>query len=249
MLSRKLPSSPLALPLLGHVRIFMRPSAACPTNGPLVEDCFTKNDIVFSIHQQLSSGKPLECGFSGLGSVPYGQCWQNLRRFSAIEIFSAARIAALASIRTEEIRLIVKELMEEGGSKKVEVKSLFYVLTFNIMIRMVDGSRYFRYFRLGELGSETIKVTDYRVHGELENIRGIFSPTLEATVCDYFPWLRWLSFHGLEKRFLRIHKRRDEFMQRMTENHRKKFPSSPSRRDEDECQSDKGGFVHKMGTT
>ncbi|XP_031390378.1 cytochrome P450 81C13-like [Punica granatum] len=216
MLSRKLPSSPWLCPYL---------VIWSSSRGLLHKKRHSVLDSPAAL-----SGKPLECGFSGLGSVPYGQCWQNLRRFSAIEIFSAARIAALASIRTEEIRLIVKELMEEGGSKKVNLaRRQSKLRTIGFMVSLVDPEK------LGE--------------GELENIRGIFSPTLEATVCDYFPWLRWLSFHGLEKRFLRIHKRRDEFMQRMTENHRKKFPSSPSRRDEDECQSDKGGFVHKMGTT
>ncbi|KAJ6394904.1 hypothetical protein OIU77_024005, partial [Salix suchowensis] len=45
-----------------------------------------------------------------MGSVGYGELWRNLRRISALEIFSSARLTSLFSIRSDEVNILMRRL-------------------------------------------------------------------------------------------------------------------------------------------
>ncbi|XVE55819.1 hypothetical protein DITRI_Ditri03aG0187800 [Diplodiscus trichospermus] len=88
----------------------------------LVEECFTKNDIILANRHLLFASKLLNYDSTTTGAAPYGHHCCNLCRIAAIEIFLTSRLNMFL---------------------KVEMKSRLSELSFNMIMRMVSGKRYF----------------------------------------------------------------------------------------------------------
>lgn len=127
-------------------------------------------------------------------------------------------------IRADEVRCLVKKLFARGNRKLVEVNSLFYVLTFNIMMKMVSGERY---FEGDELESEKERV-------EFNDIRQTFAPPRGPDVGDFFPFLKLLSSVIGRVKSERLKKKRDAFMQNLVDAQRRKKRSCPVTEEGDE---------------
>ncbi|KAH7846827.1 hypothetical protein Vadar_018637 [Vaccinium darrowii] len=142
---------------------------------------------------------------------PYGTHWRNIRRFANSEIFSSAQLQMTSRIRAEEVRYLVKKLFGIGNPK-VEVKLLFAFLTFNIMMKMVSGERY---FEGDELESEKGKF-------ELSDFKRTFSPPGRPGVVDMFPVLKFVSSVIRDVKNKRLKTKREAFVQNMIVKHRRK---------------------------
>ncbi|KAH7567482.1 hypothetical protein JRO89_XS07G0080300 [Xanthoceras sorbifolium] len=226
---KDLPPSPPSLPIIGHFHLLKTPVHQALNNlsnkyGPIfllrlgsrptlvlssqsaIEECFPNNDIIFSNRPLLPSKKILQYNYTTI-AAPYGNHWRNLRRFTALEIFSAKRLQMSSDIRTEEIRFMIKHLCKRSFEgvvlRKVNVKSFFYLLDFNIMLKMVAGKRCFE---------EELDL-DKTTKGKLDDLKETFGPFLNMALGDYFPYLRWLTYYGVEKQQMKTHKKRDAFIQ------------------------------------
>ncbi|KAK4416314.1 cytochrome [Sesamum alatum] len=131
---RKLPPSPVpALPLLGHLHLIKFPLHRTYHNlsqklGPIfslrlgtrlmvvvsspaiVDECFTKNDVVLANRPRFIIGKYMGYNYTTLVGSSYGEYWRNLRHLTTVEIFSTARLNMFQSIRHDEIILLLKKL-------------------------------------------------------------------------------------------------------------------------------------------
>ncbi|KAH7850317.1 hypothetical protein Vadar_030887 [Vaccinium darrowii] len=170
-----------------------------------VEDLFSKNDIIFANKPQFSAGKHLSYNYTTLGTTPYGDHWRNLRRISTLEIFSTTKLNAFLGIRQEEVRSLLKNLFRNSrnGFAKVEMKSRLSEFSFNIVMRMVSGKRYF-----GAEVEDSKEAREFRLL-----IRDIFELSGASNPGDFVPFLRWIDFGKVEKRMLRIQKKMDAFLQ------------------------------------
>lgn len=101
----------------------------------------------------------------------------------------------------------------------VNVKSLFYMVDYNIMMKILAGKRY---FEKEELEFENSK-------GKLDDLRRIFSPFMSFAFGDYIPYLRWLTYYGAERQILKIHGKRDAFLQNLIDQHRNSISDGQSR--------------------
>ncbi|XP_038971683.1 cytochrome P450 81Q32-like [Phoenix dactylifera] len=236
---RSPPTGPLALPVVGHLHLLRQPihrtlSAISARHGPLLllrfgsrpvllvsspsaaEDCFTVNDITFANRPQILSSKHFGYDCTTLGASPYGPHWRNLRRIATLEIFSPARVAAFSASRAAEVRSLLRHLFGDGDRaefRKVEMKSRFSELTFNVAMQMIAGRRYY--------GAEATEVAEEgrrfrRVIEEAFLVAG--ASTLE----DFLPWVRWAGWNSAEKRMARLAREMDELFQEMVEERRKK---------------------------
>ncbi|KAF2290755.1 hypothetical protein GH714_015327 [Hevea brasiliensis] len=110
-----------------------------------VEECLTTNDIVFANRPPLTMAKYVAYNCTTIGTVSYGNHWRNLRRISTLEIFSSNRLNVFTGIRRDEIKIFLNKLYSVSSHDfdKVELKPMLMELTFNIIMRMVAGKRYY----------------------------------------------------------------------------------------------------------
>ncbi|XP_057768914.1 cytochrome P450 81Q32-like [Salvia miltiorrhiza] len=236
----KLPPTPFpSLPLLGHLHLLKFPLhrtflSLSQKHGPIfslrlgtrlavvvsspaiAEECFTKNDIVLANRPRFIIGKYIGYNYTSLVGAPYGDYWRNLRRLTTVEIFSSSRLNAFQSIRHDEVRLMLEKLYRKSGPDnfaRVEIRSLLSELTFNNIMRMVAGKRYFGVDEAND-GEEA---ENFR-----ELIKEVFSYGGVSNVADFFPVLRWFDYKGVEKNLARIAAQMDASLQALVDEQRRR---------------------------
>ncbi|XP_022725825.1 cytochrome P450 81D11-like [Durio zibethinus] len=233
---KNLPPSPPSLPIIGHLHLLKPPihrlyHSLSQKYGPIfslrlgsrllvvvssstaAEECFSKNDIVFANRPKYIIWKHLGYNYTTLVASSYGDHWRNLRRIGAIEIFSSSRLNASVTVRKDEIRRLLLKLSCDSRQEfaKVELKSMLNDMTFNNIMRMVAGKRYY--------GDEVTNEEEAREFREL--IAEAFKNSGTANQADYFPILNWFG-EGFEKKVKKVGKTIDRFLQTLIENHRSK---------------------------
>lgn len=172
--------------------------------------------MIFANRPRSLAGKYFGYNHTTAVSAPYGDHWRNLRRISALEILSANRLNMFTSIRRDEVKHLLRKLSRNSSQDfaKVELKSLFSELTFNIIMRMVAGKRYYGY---GEAVKGEKEARQFR-----EIMKEIVAIAGESNPGQFLPMLRWIDYGGLEKRMMGLSKRMDEFMQGLIDEKRGK---------------------------
>ncbi|XP_059427748.1 cytochrome P450 81Q32-like [Corylus avellana] len=228
--TKHLPPSPPSLPILGHLHLVKKPLhrtfhslsqkygqifslrfgsrlVVIVSSPSAVEECFTTNDIVLANRPPSLGAKHLGYNQTTVTAAPYGDHWRNLRRIIALEIFSTTRLNMFLGIRRDEIKRLLRKLGHNSSQDftKVELKSMFLDLTFNIIMRMVAGKRYYGY---GEDVKDEEEARQFReIMREIAENGGASNPQ------EFVPMLRWIDYGSLEKRLMRLGKTTDAFMQ------------------------------------
>ncbi|XP_010415197.1 PREDICTED: cytochrome P450 81D11 [Camelina sativa] len=231
------PSPPSSLPIIGHLRLLKPPlhrvllSVSKSLNDspifslrlgnklvfvvsslPIVEECFTKNDVVLANRPKSMASKHISYNYSSMVSAPYSEQWRNLRRIGAVEIFSNHRLNSFTSIRRDEIRRLIARLSRSQNSSlefgKVEMNSMLSNLSFNNIIRMVAGKCYYGDGAEDDLEAKRVR----QLIGEAMTCFGA------GHAADHLPVLRW--FTDFERRVKKIAGRLDEFFQGLVDEKR-----------------------------
>ncbi|KAF8034176.1 hypothetical protein BT93_C0450 [Corymbia citriodora subsp. variegata] len=245
-----LPPSPPSIPIIGHLHLIKFPlhrtfHSLSQSYGPVfslrlgsrrvivvssaeaAEECCTKNDVALANRPSSSASKRIGYDSTILVFAAYGDHWRNLRRICTLEIFSSARLASFLPIRRDEIRRLLHNLNKRTSSSgdgftKVELRSMFSEMTFNILLRMLTGKRY-----------HWEDVTDAE---EASSFRGMTSELLKYVDGVYpgdFSSILRLLFTGYEKNVSRLSKRSDQFLQKLIEEHRGSPKTGGSRENRD----------------
>ncbi|KAF4349326.1 hypothetical protein G4B88_003158 [Cannabis sativa] len=128
---KNLPPSPPSYPILGHLHLLKPPihrtfrdlsrkygailllrlgtrRIVVITSPSIVEECFTKNDVVLANRPRYLLGN---YNNTTMTTSSYGDHWRNLRRISTIEIFSSSRLNSFwGIIRRDEIKRLLFKL-------------------------------------------------------------------------------------------------------------------------------------------
>ncbi|GAY50249.1 hypothetical protein CUMW_125160 [Citrus unshiu] len=177
------------------------------------EECFTKNDIVFANRPKSLSGKHISYNYTTILTAPYGDHWRNLRRITATELLSSKRVNMSVAIRREEIKRLLKKLSTYNSRqefKKVELKTMFSELTFNITMRMIAGKRYY-----GDNVEDEEEARRFR-----DTVKEVLAVNETSNPGDFLPFLNWIG--DFEKRILRLSKTMDTILQGLVDQHRNK---------------------------
>ncbi|KAK6237718.1 hypothetical protein QUC31_003187 [Theobroma cacao] len=179
-----------------------------------VQECFTKNDIVLANRPRFVMGKYVGYNYTTLGLAPYGDHWRNLRRLATIEIFSSNRLNMSLDIRTDEVNRLLRRLCQvsANGFAKVELKSMFSELTFNVVMRMIAGKRYFG----DDVSGNYEEGRRFR-----EIIKERFELAVSSYPGDFLPILQLVDYNGYIRRITRLGNEADELMQGTIDEHRR----------------------------
>ncbi|KAJ4846884.1 hypothetical protein Tsubulata_011893 [Turnera subulata] len=230
-----LPPGPAGLPIMGHIHLIQNPiherlQKLSQTYGPVMslrfgsrfvvvvsspsaaEECFSKNDIILANRPPFLNGKYLNYNFTTVAAANYGDHWRNLRRLGCIEIFSATRLKSFLDIRKDEVTRLVGRLHQASkhGFEKVELRTMLLDETFNVIMRMMAGKRYY-----GEGVDDVKEAEEFKQHMQE------YSKYTKATnLSDLFPILQLIDLGGLRKGMTSLSKKMDMFLQGLVEEHR-----------------------------
>ncbi|GMP84426.1 hypothetical protein CsSME_00037960 [Camellia sinensis var. sinensis] len=236
---KNLPPSPPALPVIGHLhllkpRLHRTLHGLSQNLGPIftlrfgsrlvvvvsspsaVEECFTKNDVVLANRPRFTTGKYFGYNYTSIGASNYGDHWRNLRRLMALEILSTSRLNSFLSIRRDEIKHLLRRLYRNSSRDfaRVELKSKFSELTFNIIMKMIAGKRYY--------GDDDEELSNNEEAKEFREImRQAFEYSGASYPGDFLPVLKWIDYQSFEKNLGRLHKKMDAFLQGLIDEHRR----------------------------
>lgn len=233
---QNLPPSPyLCLPIIGHFYLLKKPIhqnlyRISKQHGPIVflqfgsrkvivvssasaaEECLTKNDIIFANRPRMTIGRILGYNYTILSWAPYGDHWRNLRKIIALEMLSTSRMQMLSGIRVDEVKKLIRKLLD-NGDQSVELRTMFFELTLNIMMRMIAGKRYY--------GDNMADLEESKRFKEIH--RETFKLAGTPCIGDYLPWFKSKK---LENMMMECQRKRDEFMQGLIEEHRRRIESA-----------------------
>ncbi|XP_057443545.1 cytochrome P450 82A4-like [Lotus japonicus] len=185
------------------------------SNWEIAKECFTTNDIIVSARPKLVATQHMGYNGAMFGLSPYGPYWRELRKITTLEIFSNRRVEQLGYARVSEVQTSIKELYNVWCSEKnkesdyvlVELKQWFYEVTFNMVLRMTVGKRYFS-------SAGVVRERCVSALKEFLRLMGVF------TVGDAVPWLRWFDFGGHVKEMKDNAKELDNAMSECLEEHK-----------------------------
>jgi isoflavone 2'-hydroxylase len=234
----KLPPCPPSFPIIGNLHQLKQPIhlyfhelsqkygpiftlkfgsqlVAVVSSASIAEECFTKNDVNFA--NRIHSIKTKYLGFNNTNIITssYGDHWRNLRRISSIEILSTNRLNSFSEIRKDETIRLVRKLAKNSYNDftKVELRALFAELTFNTIMRMVCGKRFYGDESDGTNADEAKKFRD--VMNEIQEFG------LGSYLGDFVPLFRLLDFSGYKNKLKRVGEKMDALFQGLVDDHRK----------------------------
>lgn len=188
-----------------------------------IEKCLSKNDLFFANRPRLFAGKYLGYGYTSIGAASYGPLWRNMHRVTTLEFFSTKRLNQFLDIRQDEVRLLLKNLYQSSSQSfiKVQMESKLSELSFNVIMRMIAGERYFG-----------VEVDNPEEAKRFRNIiREIFYLSEASNLADFVQFLQWMDYQAYKKRIITVQKKAYGYMQNLIDEHRKKrnFPGEGGR--------------------
>ncbi|KAJ9697336.1 hypothetical protein PVL29_009233 [Vitis rotundifolia] len=191
-----------------------------------VKECLTTNDKAFASRPISSAGKLLGYNYAGFGFAPYGPLWREMRKLSVTELLSNRRLNELKHVLVSELDVCIRDLYSLGKETnwvnpiKVAMSEWLEQLTFNVVLRMVAGKRY---FNNGLHGNEEAR------HA-IAAIKKFMSLTGAVVASDVIPFVEWMDLQGHLGSMRRVAEQLDPFVEGWVEEHVTKLKSDPSSR-------------------
>ncbi|XP_020205832.1 isoflavone 2'-hydroxylase [Cajanus cajan] len=226
---KNLPPGPSPLPIIGNLNLLELPLhrflqrltekhgkvfslwmgsrlAVVVSSHAAFQECFTKNDVALANRPRNLSGKHIFYNYTTVGSCSYGEHWRNLRRITSLEVLSTQRIHSFTGIRKDETYRMIRTLAKDScmDYAPVELSSLFHDMSYNNMMRMLAGKRYY--------GNET-EMKDVKEAKEFrETVEELLHLIGVSNKAEHLPFLRWFDFQNVVKRLKNISKRFDTLL-------------------------------------
>ncbi|KAL3536871.1 hypothetical protein ACH5RR_000237 [Cinchona calisaya] len=181
-----------------------------------VEECLSKNDVIFANRPPLLIGKYMGYNYTSLAWSSYGQHYRNLRQIATAELLSARTVQMLSYIRGNEVQTLIGSLFQQSASNTerpfvVDMKSVIFELIFNVMTRMVFGKKY--YSKSQENSKEAKMFKEIGAH--------ILKLATKTSVVDFMPFMRFFGYGKVKEELMEVHEKRGKFMKALLEEYRR----------------------------
>nr|WBG67564.1 flavonoid 3'-monooxygenase-like protein [Phalaenopsis hybrid cultivar] len=176
-------------------------------NSASIASKLLRNDAIISSRPTSSSVKHLAYNHQDLIFAHYGPRWRMLRKICALQLFSPKAMEDLAPVRADEVGRFVRELAGKGDREElVNLSEGISGCAADALSRVVVGRRVF-----GD-GEESREFKD--MVEEMMNLSSAFN------INDFVPGLSWLDLQGLVAKMKKLHRKFDEFLDRVIEDHK-----------------------------
>ncbi|KNA13044.1 hypothetical protein SOVF_120450 [Spinacia oleracea] len=199
---------PLLYMRLGYVHVVVAASAS------VAAQFLKTHDANFSSRPPNSGAKHIAYNYQDMVFAPYGQRWRLLRKISSLHLFSTKAMEDYKPIRQEEVGILTKALVKAESKEAVQLGQLLNVCTTNALSRVMLGKRVFG-DGTGESDKKSEEFKDMVM--ELMVLAGEFN------IGDFVPALEWLDLQGIATKMKKLHKRFDNFLGAILEEHKAKF--------------------------
>ncbi|TVU18868.1 hypothetical protein EJB05_34985, partial [Eragrostis curvula] len=241
----RLPPSPPAIPILGHLHLLEKPThialarlaarygpvlslrlgsrdAVVVSSAERARECFTENDLCFASRPRFPSLLLVSFDGATLPMCRYGAYWRNLRRVATVQLLSAHRVTCMLPAVSAEVRAMVRRMYRSaaaapGRAARVELKRRLFELSLSALLETIAQTKTSR--------AEAEADTDMSPEGqEFKKALDEFNPLIgAANLWDYLPMLRWFDVFGVRKKILAAVARRDAFLRRLIDSERHKL--------------------------
>ncbi|KAJ4973899.1 hypothetical protein NE237_007073 [Protea cynaroides] len=181
----------------------------------VAKECFSTNDGALATRPKAIGTKLMGYNYALFGLTHYGNYWREIRKITTLHLLSNRRLEMLQHIRLSETKAFIKELCKGGqNGSLVDMKKWFGDLTFNIVVRMLVGKRYF--------GTESSAADAEEALRCQEGVREFAYYIGLFVVSDAFPSLEGLDLQGYEKAMKRTAKKLDSVLEGWLKEHKQK---------------------------
>ncbi|KAJ1688252.1 hypothetical protein LUZ63_019642 [Rhynchospora breviuscula] len=243
--SKKLPPSPPALPLVGHLHLLKKPlhqtlARISEQYGPitflrfgtrpvlvvsscsLAEQCFTTHDMAFANRTHLPSIKNVSFDYQHIVVANYGPHWRNIRQIAVTEVLSAQRLHASSDVRVGEVRDMAHRLFQSWSNASKGLKGSDCFEKVDLKTKLFELS----------LNVLMTMIAGKRFYGEnmedleqtkrfREAVEEFFSLVGASNAEDFLPILRMLGMRGATKKLNHLAELFKEMTQKLIDEHRK----------------------------
>ncbi|XP_062214519.1 cytochrome P450 81Q32-like [Phragmites australis] len=242
---QRLPPSPPAIPVLGHLHLLGKPIHAALARlaaryGPVVSlrlgsrdavvvssaecarECFTEHDVCFANRPRFPSLLLVSFDGATLPMCGYGPYWRNLRRVATVQLLSAHRVSCMLPTISAEVRAMVRRMYRAaaaapGGAARVELKRRLFELSLSALMETIAQTKTSR----AEADADTDMSPESQ---EFKKALDEFIPLIgAANVWDYLPVLRWFDVFGMRKKIVAAVSKRDAFLRRLIDAERRRL--------------------------
>nr|XP_043636264.1 dimethylnonatriene synthase-like [Erigeron canadensis] len=202
----------------------------------MVKDCFTTNDKNFSTRPNLAISRHMVYDNAGFALAPYGQYWREIRKLVTSELFTSQCVEKFMKVRDLEVKNSINELFlmctrNEKRTSVVKMDNWFEHITFNILIRILVGKRFYNGYSNDESNHEESRIKEAVKKGLY--ISGVF------VVSDFFPNLEWMDIGGHVQAMKQVAKDVDGVVEKWLDEH-------IEQRKESDCSNKEVDFMNVM---
>ncbi|KAF3452021.1 hypothetical protein FNV43_RR08117 [Rhamnella rubrinervis] len=167
------------------------------------------HDLTFASRPKTAAGKYTTYNYSDITWSQYGPYWRQARKMCLMELFSAKRLDSYEYIRMEEMRALLKGLLESSNTT-ITLKDNLSTVSLNVISRMVLGKKY-----IDETDENAILSPEEfkKMMNELFLLNGVLN------IGDSIPWLDFLDLQGYIKRMKAVSKKFDRFLEHVLDEH------------------------------